>query len=556
RWTLKAVRSKHERYRNNNASTTLTKSPLDISHTPGSVSIYSEELSHELVNQGWRKYWSKRENRPYFWNKVSGESLWEMPSSNRPFDPVTDPLGICNTGQNGPQTPSPSPHTSTLKRRASEDTTSPHNNPNVPPLKKFVLTGPWDLEVPTNVLIVERPPTLLPHPHPEIEAMRGAYIVKLIKTYEDLCMRRQNIKAPRDSFNRWLMERKVIDHGCDPLLPSYCVPEISPSMYREIMNDIPLKIVKPKFTGDARKQLSKYAEAAKHIIESQSAKAESKKIVKWNAEETFQWLRRTVGASYEDFQDRLFHLKRQCEPHLVETVKSNVEALCVKIYHLSAEHSRKIRDRHIQLLKDNGIHEPTLPPAPPVLRKVWCYSVQFCVPSPRVPVVEYTPNRDHMEIKYTHAHMSQPDVQSINLTHLQKLEQLYRYNCYDDKKFDLFIARVWCLLKRYQSFLGNLTTSSQECELTQAALPVSVFECLQRHFGVSFECFASPMNCYFRQYCSAFYDTDSYFGSRGPFLDFRPISGSFQLNPPYCEELIDATLQHIDRLLTDSLEPL
>lgn len=34
------------------------------------------------------------------------------------------------------------------------------------------------------------------------------------------------------------------------------------------------------------------------------APAESKKIVKWNAEETFEWLRRTVGASYEDFQDR------------------------------------------------------------------------------------------------------------------------------------------------------------------------------------------------------------------------------------------------------------
>lgn len=34
------------------------------------------------------------------------------------------------------------------------------------------------------------------------------------------------------------------------------------------------------------------------------APAESKKIVKWNAVETFEWLRRTVGASYEDFQDR------------------------------------------------------------------------------------------------------------------------------------------------------------------------------------------------------------------------------------------------------------
>lgn len=313
---------------------------------------------------------------------------------------------------------------------------------------------------------------------------------------------------------RWLLERKVSDRGFDPLLPSACNPEISPSMYREIMNDIPLKIVKPKFTGDARKQLSKYAEAAKNLIEIRPAPAESKKVVKWNAEETFQWLRRTVGASYEDFQDRLMHLKRQCEPHLVATVKGSVEHVCTKIYHISAEHVRKIRERHMILLKENGIPMPQLPPPPPILRKVWCYPVQFTIPPSRVPVLEYVHERDHMVIKFAQG-STQPDTQYINLTHLQKLEQLYRFNCYDDKKFDLFIARVWCLLRRYQTFLCNLTGTSYENEMTQSALPVSVFECLNRHFGVTFECFASPLNSYFRQYCSAFSDTDSYFGSRG-----------------------------------------
>lgn len=483
---------------------------------------YGEELTSELVNQGWRKFWSKRENRPYYWNKITGESLWEMPGA-RPFDPLTDPLGICHGP--APGTPHhtgghqmPMHHASHhLKRRPSDDMHM-HHHPQMhhqPPMKKFILTGPWDLEVCTNALIVERPPTLLPQPHPEIEALRAAYTMKLVKTYEDLCMRRENIKAPKDSFNRWLIERKVIDAGCDPLLPSNCVPEVSSSMYREIMQDIPIKIVKPKFTGDARKQLSRYAEAAKQIIESRSAPPESKKVVKWNVEDTFQWLRRTVGASYEDFQDRLAHLKRQCEPHLTETVKGSVETLCAKIYHLSAEHARKIRERHMMLLKEHGIPEPTPPPPPPHLKKVWCYPIQFAVPSPRMPAIEYVQDRDHMIIKYTPSTTNQPDAQYINLTHLQKLEQLYRHNCFDDKKFDLFIGRVWCLLKRYQTFLGNALNSSQEAELTQASLPVPVFECLHRHFGVTFECFASPFNSYFRQYCSAFADTDAYFGSRG-----------------------------------------
>lgn len=74
--------------------------PLDgmMAHTPtqGPPAMhsagYGEELTAELVNQGWRKFWSKRENRPYYWNKITGESLWEMPGA-RPFDPLTDPLG-------------------------------------------------------------------------------------------------------------------------------------------------------------------------------------------------------------------------------------------------------------------------------------------------------------------------------------------------------------------------------------------------------------------------------------------------------------------------------
>jgi len=117
---------------------------------------YGEELTAELVNQGWRKFWSKRENRPYYWNKVTGESLWEMPGT-RPFDPLTDPLGICHAGGPTPMTPNMHQqqqhqhHHHHLKRRPSDDM---HIHPNQqhhvgggPPMKKFVLAGPWDLEV-------------------------------------------------------------------------------------------------------------------------------------------------------------------------------------------------------------------------------------------------------------------------------------------------------------------------------------------------------------------------------------------------------------------------
>lgn len=96
-------------------------------------------------------------------------------------------------------------------------------------------------------------------------------------------------------------------------------------------------------------------------------------------------------------------------------------------------------------------------------------------------------------------------------------EHLYRHSCFDDKKFEQFIPRVWVMLKRYTTFLGVSTAKNANLDFhdTQASLPVTVFECLNRMFGVTFECFASPLNCYFKQYCSAFGDCDAYFGSRG-----------------------------------------
>lgn len=195
---------------------TAASPDTSVAHTPQGPptithgAVYGEELTAELVNQGWRKFWSKRENRPYYWNKLTGESLWEMPGlQNRPFDPLTDPLGICNPGQPAPGPNGPStPVHGNLKRRPSEDAANLQCQGGAVPQKKFILSGPWDLEIFTNAVIVERPPTLLPHPHPEIEAMRAAMTMKLVRTYEDLCMRRESIKAPKDSFNRWLMERK------------------------------------------------------------------------------------------------------------------------------------------------------------------------------------------------------------------------------------------------------------------------------------------------------------------------------------------------------------
>lgn len=56
------------------------------SHTNGSSesvnrpSSPGRDLPKDLLDAGWRKYFSKREQRPYYFNKFSNQSLWEEPT--------------------------------------------------------------------------------------------------------------------------------------------------------------------------------------------------------------------------------------------------------------------------------------------------------------------------------------------------------------------------------------------------------------------------------------------------------------------------------------------
>ena len=74
----------------------------------------------------------------------------------------------------------------------------------------------------------------------------------------------------------------------------------------------------------------------------------------------------------------------------------------------------------------------------------------------------------------------------------------------------------------------------------------------QRCLGVDFECYASPLNRYKHfgcgMYCSAWFDSDRYFGAVGPFQSFRPRSGSFESNPPFDKASVCACFLHIAAL--------
>jgi len=153
----------------------------------------------------------------------------------------------------------------------------------------------------------------------------------------------------------------------------------------------------------------------------------------------------------------------------------------------------------------------------------------------------------------------QDEVMYINTSHMKKLRRLYELSCTDDEVNDKLEIRVWCLLKRYDMLRSSMSTGHSKLSENfglHAALPTKAFRLLAEQFHVTFECFASPLNCYYNQYCSAFPDIDCYFGSRGSFFDFRPQSGAFQANPPFSEEVMSAMADHMIELLTDTDEPL
>ena len=105
---------------------------------------------------------------------------------------------------------------------------------------------------------------------------------------------------------------------------------------------------------------------------------------------------------------------------------------------------------------------------------------------------------------------------------------------------------IYSCLSRYEALRG----AGYQC-----ALPGDAFSAASKcGLGVTIECFASPLNCRYNKFCSAFPDVESRFGSIGSFFDdevFDPKHGSFEANPPFIPETMFAMGEKIERLLND-----
>ena len=141
----------------------------------------------------------------------------------------------------------------------------------------------------------------------------------------------------------------------------------------------------------------------------------------------------------------------------------------------------------------------------------------------------------------------------VNVETLEKLRALHSRHASpkqargDERRFR---HDAFCVLARYGAARGT----HHKAGTMQAAAPGAVFAALRETFGVEAELCASPVNCHWRVFGSAFLDVDRHFGSIGDAFAFEPSSGSFQANPPFDASFIARLAERLDALLRKTAE--
>ncbi|CAE8629067.1 unnamed protein product, partial [Polarella glacialis] len=141
------------------------------------------------------------------------------------------------------------------------------------------------------------------------------------------------------------------------------------------------------------------------------------------------------------------------------------------------------------------------------------------------------------------------DILRVSGMHVRKLRQLYEAHhpppaigAPEREVWETtFRTRLYVMLRRYVTFIGlDPSEEGSRGGNMHAAAPESVFAWLHQEMGVTCELFASPLNCYFSQFYSAFPDVDWPFGSQGSFFDAESLpEGSYEVGPPYTEEVME-----------------
>lgn len=338
----------------------------------------------------------------------------------------------------------------------------------------------------------------------QAEILRYDYTSSLYQYYQELCKDRFGWnKVPKNSFSRWITESFLYEN-IDPFLPSTKTKMDPNPLVHEIIEDFPNKMfphfgsMNPKDVNALDKYINRYLEEYKKMI--QHAK-------KWRP------LSKQEENSLQSVYDRIYRLKSdQNLKKKFDPLRTSANDLLSELFGvLAIDISDSIMEK----------------------------STEYALLLQDLPYQKMTVKKEEQEKSV---------VLSCGGYNVSIDKNIYcNLHCKSNKNID-----IWKMLQRYKT----LTEIDPYSGSLQAAAPYQFMDYIQEEYGVDFECFASPVNRYFEQYCSAFFDTDSPFGSLGDFFSFFPVEGSFEANPPFIEGLISKMADHIHTILSNSDLPL
>jgi hypothetical protein len=135
----------------------------------------------------------------------------------------------------------------------------------------------------------------------------------------------------------------------------------------------------------------------------------------------------------------------------------------------------------------------------------------------------------------------------IHQAYYEKLQRLFDRQQRKQPNNFIFEEALFCMLCRYDMLQGAGL---------QAGVPGSIMDVLLEKLQCHMECFASPLNCRYDSFASAF-ELDMIFGSKASFFRLTDLpSGCYQANPPFCEGVISALANKIQGFLSKASEAL
>jgi len=325
-----------------------------------------------------------------------------------------------------------------------------------------------------------------------IEIKRKVLLDSCRTFYKNLC-KEILIEEPKESFNRWILERHLRVEN----LPENCcnLPprKCEPEIGPSILREIleDYPIKINRFSKNESHEFEKYKKGAMIVLN----KYKSEKLEK-------------IIINLEMPKKDTYKVLQELNPLWVDLMSKHVEELIIKL--------------------NNFCHEKYI--------EMCNYKPLFEISKRLIKTVKdktYLSINDHKVI--------------LNNESYKKLKTLFeKWNNTNLEKVDY---AIFCLVYRYEALFGDSGGGQH------AAVVPEMFKDLNNKYSVMMECFASPLNCYFPQFCSIFPDIDCYFGSVGSFFETKFVEGSYECNPPFTEELMLKMVEKIEKSL-ESIRPL